>query len=112
MPAGTTEVAVTTDATEGVVTSIILSAISASSSSVVMSGVEARTMRTLCGILWRNNSRRKVLLSLGRSPNSWSILRRSWVGLRSPSSSPVKSYCSLLCSESAVRLVSSSFNLL
>ena len=56
-----TEVDVTTDAMEGV-TSIILSAISDSLSSVVASGVEARTIHTLLwwGNLWRNNSLRKV----------------------------------------------------
>ena len=107
---GPAEVGVDMAATEGAATSMTLSAISANLSMVVPSGVEASTMRTLGGNLWRNNSRRNEVSSPGRSPRSCCILRRSWVGLRSPNSSPVKSCCSLRCSERAVCLVSCSFN--
>ena len=45
-----------TAAAVGVVTSMTLSAISASFSRVVASGVDARTMRALWGSRWRNSS--------------------------------------------------------
>ena len=45
-----------------------------------------------------------------RSPRSCCILRRSWVGLRSPNSSLVKSCYRLRCSERAVPSVSCFFS--
>ena len=79
-------------AMEGAATSMTLSAISANFSRGVVSGVDARTMRTLLGNLCRKSSwRKEVSVSPGRSPSNCCILRRSWVGFLSPNSSPVKS---------------------
>ena len=44
---------------EGLATSIILFAISASVARAVPSGVEAKTIRTACGNRWRNSSCKK-----------------------------------------------------
>ena len=98
--------------TEGVATSITLSASSASLSRVRDSSVEANTMRTLAGRRWRKSSRRNVPSLSGApvlSPNSCCILRSSCVGLRSLNSSVLKSCWSLRCSEAAVRLISCVF---
>ena len=96
--------------TVGVATSITLSAMSASLLRLMEVSVEARTIRTLGGRRRRKISRRKVLASAdvpSLSPRSCCIRRSSSVGLRSPSSSPLISCCSLRCSEAAVRLISS-----
>ncbi len=99
-----------TAATEGMATSIILSAISANLSRVVPSGVDASTILTFWGNLCKNNSRKNELSTPGRSPISCCILRSNCVGIRSPNSSPVNSCCSLHCPDRAVRLVSCSFS--
>ena len=52
---------------EGLATSIILSAISASVARVVPCGVEAKNIRTACGNRWRNSSRKKEGSTPGRS---------------------------------------------
>ncbi len=96
--------------TEGMATSIILSAISANLSRVVPSGVDASTILTLWGKLCKNNSRKNELSTPGRSPISCCILQSNCVGLRLPNSSPVNSCCSLRCPDRAVRLVSCSFS--
>ena len=99
-----------TSATVGVATSTILSAMSASLDRSVVSSAEASTMRTLAGSRWRKSSFRKALFSgvVPRwSPSSCWMRRRSWVGLRSPSSSPLISCWSFLCSDAAVRLINS-----
>ena len=82
--------------------------LSASSANLFYSMVTSVEARTLAGSRWRNNSRRKELLSAdpNLSPRSCCIRRRSCVGLRSPSSSPLFNCCSLRCSEAAVRLTS------
>ena len=93
----------------GAETSIILSAISASFSRVVEAGVEANTIRTLGGKHCKNSScRNELSIRPEWFPSSCCILRRSWVGFRSPNSSPVKSCWSFRCSEAVVRLVSCS----
>ena len=61
-------VGVSTDAIEGVATSMILSAISASLSRAMASGVEARTIITLLGYLCRNSSLRKEVSSQDDHP--------------------------------------------
>ncbi len=96
-----------TAATEGMATSIILSAISANLSRVVPSGVDASTILTFWG---NHNSRKNELSTPGRFPISCCILRSNCVGLRSPNSSPVNSCCSLRFPDRAVRLVSCSFS--
>ena len=64
--------------TEGVETSITLSAISASVLRSMASPVEARTIRTLGGRRCRNSSLRKVLLaSAAWSPRSCCMRRSS-----------------------------------
>ena len=88
----------------GAATSIILST---SFSRVVEAGVEANTIRTVGGKRCKNSScRNELSIRPGWSPSSCCILRRSWVGFRSPNSSPVKSCWSFRCSEAVVRLVS------
>ena len=70
--------------------------LSASSANLFYSMVTSVEARTLAGSRWRNNSRRKELLSAdpNLSPRSCCIRRRSCVGLRSPSSSPLFNCCS------------------
>ena len=98
--------------TDGIATSVTLSARSArsaSSSRVEVVLVDARTMRTLAGRHWRNSSLRNVPSAAPtRSPSNCCIRRSSWVGFLSPSSSVLRSCCSFLCSEAAVRLTSCS----
>ena len=65
---------------EGLATSIILSAISASVARAVPSRVEAKTIRTACGDCWRNSSRKKDGSTPGRSLSNCCILWRSCVG--------------------------------
>ncbi len=60
-----------TAATEGMATSILLSAISANLSRVVPSGVDASTILTFWGNLCKNNSRKNELSTPGRSPMSY-----------------------------------------
>ena len=94
--------------TAGIETSIILSAMSASLLMSRVESAEARTILTLAGSRWRNNSRRKETASvdvLSLSPRSCCIRRKSCVGFRSPSSSPLISCCNFRCSEAAVRLI-------
>ena len=88
-----------------------LPAMSASLERSVVASAEARIMQTFAGSRWRKSSLRKALLSgvVPRwSPSSCCLRRRSWVGLRSPSSSPLMSCCSFLCSDAAVRFIYSS----
>ncbi len=93
----------------GVATSIILSAVSASASRSLAS-MDARTIRTLPGKRWRNNSfRKEASVAENLSPKSCCIRRRSCDGLRSPRSSELNSFWSLLCSEAAVREMSCLF---
>ena len=94
---------------EGLETSIILSPISASVARAVPSGVEAKTIRIACANRWWNSSRKKEGSTPGRSPSNCCILRRSCVGFRSPSSSPVSNCCWRRHSETVVRLMSCSF---
>ena len=99
--------------TDGAATSTTLSAMSAILARSVVSAAEARTIRTFAGRRWRNSSLRKALSSPDGprwSPRSCCIRRSSWVGLRSPSSSPLISCCSFRCSEAAVRLMSSALS--
>ena len=99
--------------TVGVATSMTLSARSASFSNPVPSGVDARTILTLGGRRCKKSSRSNVSSMMpGRSPRSCCILRRSWVGLLSPSCSDVNSNWSLRCSDAVVLLVSCSFRVL
>ena len=92
-------------ALEGLATSIILSAISASVARAVPSGVKpklcAQHVAIVGGIVTGSTP--------GRSPSNCCILRRSCVGFRSPSSSPVSNCCRRRCSETVVRLISCSF---
>ena len=109
---GSLEVRVFRAATEpeGAAISITLSAISASVDKAVLSGVEARTMRTLWGNLCKNSSCRNDGSIPGRSPTNCYIRQSNCVGFLSPNSSPVNSCGSRRCSDRAVRLVSCSFN--
>ena len=98
------------DATVGVATSITLSAMSASLWRSMEESVEARTTLTLAGRRWRKSSRMKELASAdvpSLSPRSCCIRHSNCVGFLSPSSSPLISCWSFLCSEAAVRLMSS-----
>ena len=95
-------------ATEGVATSMTLSAISARVLMFVVASEQARTILTLGGSCCRKSSQRNVwLASAAWSPKSGYIQRRSWVGFPSPSSSPLMSCCNFCCSEAAVLLTSS-----
>ena len=99
----------------GVATFISLWAMSASLVRSMEASVEARTVRTFGGRRCRKSSRRKVLASADApslSPRSCYMRRSSCVGLRSPSSSPLMSCCSLCCSEAAVRLINSAVRVL
>ena len=80
-----------TVATVGSATSATLSASSANLSSEREESEEARIILTLGGSLCKNNSRRNESLSAvpSLSPTSCCMRRRSCVGLRSPSSSPI-----------------------
>ena len=89
-------------ATDGVATSMTLSAMSARVLMLVVASEQARTILTLGGSRRRKSSRRNVWLASA----TW-----SWVGFRSPSSSPLMSCCSFLCSEAAVLLTSSALSL-
>ena len=92
---------------EGAATSITFSVSAASSSKLIESAVDARTIRMLPGMHWRKGPKRKELsVEAALSPSSYCIWRSNCVGLRSPSSSVLKSYCSLRCSEAIVRLMS------
>ena len=96
--------------TEGAETSMTLSAMSASLLMSMVESVEARTILTLAGGRWRNNSRKKEAASadaLSLSLRSCCIRRKSCVGFRSSSSSPLISCCNFRCSEAVVRLTSS-----
>ena len=64
---------------EGLATSIILSTISASVARAVLSGIEAKTIRTACGNHCRNSSCKKEGSTPGQSPSNCCILRRSCV---------------------------------
>ena len=78
--------------TEGAETSMTLSAMSASLLMSMVESVEARTILTLAGSRWRNNSWKKEAASadaLSLSPRSCCIRRKSCVGFRSPSSLPL-----------------------
>ena len=94
-------------------TSMTLSVMSARRCRSIDASAEARTILTLGGSRCRKSSRRNVLASAdvpSLSPSSCCMWRRSCVGLRSPSSSPLMSCCSFRCSEAAVRLVSSALS--
>ena len=92
---------------DGAATSTTLSANWARFSKLLVSGLEASTMRTFAGKCWRNSSRRKELsMAPALSPNSCCIRLRSCVGLRSPNSSALNSCCRRRCSEAAVRCIS------
>ena len=98
--------------TEGVETSMTLSAMSASLLMAMVQSVEARTILTLAGSHWRNNSRKKGAASvdvLSLSPRSCCIRRKSCVGFRSPSSLPPISCCNFRCSKAVVCLTSAYF---
>ena len=100
-------------ATVGAATSTTLSASSASSSNIAVVLVEASTMCTFDGSLYRNNSRRKVLsVVLALSPSSCCILHNNCVGFQSPSSSALNSCWRWRCSDAAVRRMSCSFRIL
>ena len=77
---------------------MILSASVASSSRLVVSAVDAMTIQS--------SRRNELSVEAAFSPSSCCIRRRSWVVLRSPSSSALKSCCNRRCSEAVVRLIS------
>ena len=92
----------------GVTTFIILSAISANLL-MFISSAEARIICTLDRSNCKNSSRRSDMSIGFLSPSSCCILRSNWVGLRSPSSSAVRSCRIFWRSESAIREISFQF---
>ena len=93
---------------DGELTSMILSANSANCWTVIVSLLDARTVWTWCGRRCKNSCL-KMLISNCFPPSNCSMRRRSWVGVRSPSSSAVRSWCSLFCSDAVVRFINSAF---
>ena len=96
-----------TEETDGDATSITLSARVASASKG-MFPEEARSIRTCPGSRCRKSSLRNVLSGLGpaASPSNCCNRRRSWEGVRPPSSSAVNSWQRRHFSEAVVRLMS------
>ena len=95
------------DATVCVITSMTLPATHFRSKE---ESADASTIRTLGGNCCKNSWRRKELASAevpSLSLRSCCIRHNSWVSLRSPSSLPLMSSCTLRCSEAAVYLMSS-----
>ena len=87
----------------GVATSMTLSARLANSYKVIDLAVNAKTSLTFVGRRWRNSSRINDGSSPATlSPKSCCMCWRSWVGLRSPNSSVLKSCCKRRCSDAAV----------
>ena len=100
-----------TEATVGIATSIMWSASWASWSRLMLSLLEARTIRTFAGRRCRNSSLRTDVSNMcAPSPRSCCEHRRSCDGFLSLSSSAWKSCCRRCCSEAADLRISCTFN--
>ena len=95
--------------TVGTGTSMIRSAKSANCSLLRAVLAVDKISCTLAGRRCTNNCF-KIPFSNSCYPNNWRILRKSWEGLRSPSSSSVSSICSLRCSDSDVLRINCSLS--